>query len=196
MKAIRRFFIILAFLLIIAGVGLVTVYGVKTGFKFKAELVTNTHDDIESFDSLDLDIDIADVEFINSDSIKVVCIETEKLTHSVKVENNTLKINYVDELKWYEKIFGLPFRDTKIEVYFPYNHYQNLTIKSSTGDIVIPSEYSFDKINVTLSTGDAKIKASANEFNFTASTGELYLENSRYAVIESDATLVGHCDGE
>ena len=187
MKTIRRLFVIIAFVLIIGGICLVTIYGIKTGFKFKEELVTNTHENLASYESMDLDIEIADVEFINSDSFKVVCVETEKLTHEVKVENNTLKINYKDDLKWYEKIFGFRYQDTKVEIYLPYGEYNNLKIKAATGDITIPAEYSFNKIDMTVSTGDAKIKASAKEMSFNSSTGDITLENSKY----ENLTVVG-----
>ena len=57
----------------------------------KAE--TNTHDLTgKTFSKFDFNLETSDVEFISSTESKVVCVESKRIKHDVKVENNTLSI--------------------------------------------------------------------------------------------------------
>ena len=119
MKTIRRLFVIIAFVLIIGGIGLVTIYGIKTGFKFKEELVTKTHENLASYESMDLDIEIADVEFINSDSFKVVCVETEK-GKLIMLENLLESLMQKFEITQYKKL--KTFKGKELEAHLFHNN--------------------------------------------------------------------------
>jgi DUF4097 and DUF4098 domain-containing protein YvlB len=107
--------------------------------------------------------------FVPSDSPTVTCYEQVKVKHDVRAEFDTLTIQVKDTRKWYEHI-GISFGSPKITVQLPLGAYGSLTVKGSTGDIEIPKGFTFEKINITQSTGHVTLGASV--------TGDMVLETS------------------
>lgn len=179
MKKVILIPIILGSVLLIGG-GVVfglAIYKNATGAK--AASVTTPHDLSEkTFDKFQIDLKTAEFEVKMSDNgeKKVICEETNKNHHNVKVENDTLYITQIDDTKWYEKIFNFNFEKIKVTVYVPAGEYDNMTIKSSTGSITIPNDFTFNTVSATLSTGATEIKADVkDEIKVKASTGAVYL---------------------
>lgn len=138
------------------------------GFNFRklntVKLVEETYAVNDEFKSIRIDADTEDILFeLSSDKrCKVVCYEEEDDRHNVRVENNTLMISKHDKNK-HDFGFSFAMESPKITVYLPNTSYQKLDIESDTGDTVIPKDFSFDSINVVLSTGDISCYASAEE---------------------------------
>ena len=132
----------------------------------------------ESFNEIYVDISDADLTFVSTDeeSVRVVCEnEKKKLSHSAEVKDGRLEISLNDERKWYDYL-TFSFKTPRIFVYLPEVEYASLLIKSDTGDIVIPENFKFDTVDVSLSTGDVDFRASANDFiKISASTGDVEL---------------------
>ena len=167
---------------------------------------TNVYEVEESFESISIDSDTADITLLPAEDgkSKAVCFEKENVTHSVKVEKNTLTIKTVDERKWYDRIFDYSL--DKITVYLPQSEYDSLLIRSATSDVKIPKELSFDDIDISISTGDVECYASAaetvkiktstghisvkqvytNSLNLTAATGNIVVLN---ATCQGDVTV-------
>ncbi len=140
---------------------------------------TNHHEINEEVNSISVNTNTADIDFVPSENSKcsVVCYEQENVKHSVTVKDGTLAIDVVDTKRWYEHI-GINFGTPKITVYIPEGEYSSLTIKESTGDIKIPNDFGFKNIDITISTGDVKCSASATKaIKISASTGYIYVEN-------------------
>ena len=99
MKTIRRLFVIIAFVLIIGGIGLVTIYGIKTGFKFKEELVTNTHENLASYESMDLDkiIVILSQDEEKDPKVKEYIVNDDEITITFQEGINMRKIASIIE---------------------------------------------------------------------------------------------------
>lgn len=139
---------------------------------------TNDHVIAEDFNSICIDTDTADIEFLISDNDKtsVVCHEHEGEGHAVAVKDGTLTIELKDTRKWYEHI-GINFGSTKITVYLPESEYTSLLINMDTSDVKIPNDFMFESINISGSTGDVTCLASAQEFiKIKTSTGNIELE--------------------
>ena len=140
---------------------------------------TNTHTVSDSFDSIAIDTDTADITFLPSEdeSCKVVCNELENINHSVEVVDGKLTIKCEDTRKWYEYI-GINFGKTTVTVYLPQSEYKSISIDESTGDVYIPSNFKFERIDVTVSTGDiACYSSTSGKIKLKASTGDIKLEN-------------------
>ncbi len=140
---------------------------------------TNTHMVSEPFDSIVIDTDTADITFLPSEdeSCKVVCNELENINHSVEVVDGKLTIKCEDTRKWYEYI-GINFGKTTVTVYLPQSEYKSISIDESTGDVYIPSNFKFERIDVTVSTGDiACYSSTSGKIKLKASTGDIKLEN-------------------
>ena len=97
---------------------------------------TNTHEISEAFDSISINTDTADIEFVLSDdgNCRVECHEEANAKHSVTVGNGTLMIKNINEKSWYDYI-GINIGSPKITVYLPKTEYNSLFINEDTGDI-------------------------------------------------------------
>ena len=157
----------------------------------------NEHEVYEEFSNIAIYTDTADIKFIPYEKsyCKVECHEFKDVTHIVENNDGTLKISVLDARKWYQTLFswGAP----TITVYLPSGAYGELTVTESTGDIEIPSDFSFKSINITSATGDIRNFASAtdsitvktstgdilmdgvsaNDMELTVSTGEIIVKN-------------------
>lgn len=176
MKGLVVSLIVVGSLLLVGG-GTVFAIGVARANK-NAKIVTKEYA-VEGYSNINIDLQTADLEFkVSTDGTrKVVCVEREKRYHTVNVENNTLVIKGFDSRKWYENIFRFDWKPMSITVYAPSEAYGDGVIKTDTGNIVIPSDYTFDKLNVQASTGNIKIKSNAvTSASVKASTGNVSLE--------------------
>ncbi len=134
---------------------------------------------IDTFNKIDVDLTIADVEFIKADDYKVVVNETKYDTNEVNVVDSTLKVVGKNTRKWYEHIFNWNWFDkVKVTVYMPEGHYESLKVGSSTGNIVIPADFTFADFEAKASTGNVTSKANVeNNLNVKVSTGNVSLES-------------------
>lgn len=171
--------------LIIGGAVLLTVgaviFTVGVVNSTKSSKLLNNEYDVSSYSKINIDIDTADLEFIVSEvsADKVVVNEKEKQYHTVEVIDDTLNIKGYDSRKWYEHAFDFNFKPMRITVYTSAVNYDNVYIKSSTGDINIPADYTFNNVEIKVSTGNIKFKSKINEnINITSSTGDVSLETS------------------
>ncbi len=194
-----KFWIVLAILLFVIGIFLFSIVLMTKGFDiFSGNYETNTHEITDEFTDISLSTDTADIFFLPSEDgkTKVVCHEHPKTKHSVKVNDGTLRIEEVDERKWYDHI-GINFSHTKITVYLPEAEYGLLSIEESTGDIDVAKNFKFEAVDIELSTGDVKFLASAKEsLSIEASTGDIKLEgvsagSATLSVSTGDITLKG-----
>ena len=152
----------------------------------------------DSFESIFLDVDTSDINFVRSDDGKctVVSKHVKNVNVNVKVENGVLLIEKSDDRAWYEYIFVFS-EGSSITVYLPDAEYDALTIDASTGDVNVPKDFSFGSLDISLSTGDVEIGASVNgllkvdlttgdarisdisagELQLTSTTGDMIVEN-------------------
>ena len=149
-----------------------------------AKLEEKTFEVSGNYKNFKIDLDTSDVTFIPSEDglTKVVVKERAKQHHNVKVENEVLIIDYVNERTWFENIFvnndGL-----KVDVYVPANTYENLEIKSDTGEISIPSKFGFSSLDINVHTGNVYLECNVfDDANIVASTGNI---NYNYATLNN-----------
>ncbi len=141
--------------------------------------VTNTHEMSESFDSVSISTDVANIEFTLSDSEKctVTCYEQDKIRHSVEIKDGVLTVQVVDTRKWYEHI-GINFDSPKITVSIPRGEYDSLLISTSTGDVQTHPDLKFESIDISTSTGDVSNYSSvAKAINIKTTTGDVCMQS-------------------
>lgn len=165
---------------------------------------TSTHNIPGNFNEISLITNTADIDFQPSDDgqCKIICYEEENLKHRVSVQNNKLSIHINDERKWFDYI-GINFKSPKITVYMPSGEYSGLSVKSSTGDVYIPNNFSFNTIFIKASTGHITNNASATEtMQIQTTTGSIKTENVLAGKIELSVTTGNinarsiNCNGE
>ena len=202
MKKSTKVWLLIATVLLLAGCILFTVVMTKLDWDFKKlstrEYETNTHAVTDSFRHISIKANTADIEFVptEDDSVSVVCHEDVNFQHTVTVEDNTLVIKATRSHKWYHYI-GIGFESSSITVYLPAGEYGDLTVRATTGDIYFPIYYTFDSMDVKVTTGDifsfagvvgtAKIRATtgdvglkafeAGSLDVSVSTGDISVKN-------------------
>lgn len=199
----KKVMIIVAIALVILGAVVCVAAAASMRFDFKkmdnGSYETNTYTVNEKFSSISVDVTTEKLYFKPSDDgkCKVVCLEEENLKHEVSVSGGTLIIKEKDERKWNDH-FGFYTRTPEITVYLPERVYDELLIKTGTGDIEIPADFSFESISIEgdtadvecfasvkdllkihVSTGDITIRdISAGELDLKASTGKIIAESA------------------
>ena len=170
---------------ILCFVGVITcavgLFGMKFDFsKLNTQpIVTNTHEVTEDFAHISIQTKTADVVFAVSedDNCHVVCNETEKLTHSVTVDGDTLVIKTEDHRKWYDHI-GIFIGGSSVTVYLPKYQYDHITIETDTGDVEMPGDFKFGETFVKTDTGDVTWRSIVfGSFTLTTDTGDITLES-------------------
>ena len=146
---------------------------------------TNLHELSADFQNISIQTDTARIYFALSEdgTCRVVCREAVKQKHTVTVENDALMIAVQDERAWYERI-GFSFDSPYITVYLPKNMYDSLSVRTATGDVSIAKDFSFENVDVSVSTGDVRAYASAKTMKAKTSTGDIYVEGVTVDVLE------------
>jgi len=140
---------------------------------------TNRYEIPEEYENIQIVTKTADIVFLPSenDHTLVICREEKNVPHTVAVKDNTLVIEAVDERAWYEYI-GISFQSPQITVYLPQEQYDTLSVKSNTGNVEIPGNFTFDRINISVSTGSISIEnISAEGLDLSVSTGRITVSN-------------------
>ena len=153
------------------------VFGFDPSKLSTTRYVTNTYNVDGSFSNINIEGDTEDIIFEKAtDGVcKVVCKEEEDRPHIVNVDGDTLSITR--EKKYYLSV-GINFESPKTTVYLPEDTYGDIKVDSDTGDLVIPADFSFDKMSVRTDTGDVKSYAKvAENINISTDTGDMELKD-------------------
>lgn len=139
----------------------------------------NQIDVTQDFSNVRILCGIEDVEFAlsNDGRCQVTCQEREGLTHTVKVENDTLVVETKDEREWYQK-FVLWTNSSKITVMLPEASLGQITVDANTSDIKVPEGFTFETLQVNVNTGDVEIEGLnvTGDVQIKTSTGDVKLK--------------------
>ncbi|MBR2617427.1 MAG: DUF4097 family beta strand repeat protein, partial [Clostridia bacterium] len=165
--------------LILLGIILATVGLAVNGFNFKKFDMTKIEEKTFAvsapFTSVSVETGATDVRFAPSQTgagASVVSRVDKKIQYSVEVVNGVLTVTRKDTRKWYDYI-GIRFAKQYVTVYLPEGEYQNLTVTGTTGDVTVPSNFTFATVNVKMSTGDIRYSASAKNVSLEVTTGDI-----------------------
>lgn len=185
--------LVLASVLIILGGVIFTMSSCGNNWDFMTifkgrmeEKVTNIDDSVSGIEIL---TDTADITLLTSEDekCKVLAKDKKKINYSVTVDDGMLKISSKDERRWYERLFD--FGKPILNVYLPKGEYSTLSIEESTGNVTIPSDFSFTSIDIDLSTGNTLLGASgAESVRINASTGDVKVENNSCGSLDIDVS--------
>lgn len=200
-KRIKIWLLVAASLILLGGilfVGVMTV--LKWDFKklSTVEYETNAYEISETYQSISVVTNTADVVFVPSEDgvTSVTCHEEQRMKHTVSVQDGTLVIKVVNTKKWYHYI-GIFFGSPKITIRIPAGAYEALSVKTSTGDVDLSRGITFGNVDIKGGTGDVECRSdvtsllavkvgtgsievagiSAGAMNLTASTGDIDLES-------------------
>ncbi len=184
MSRTKKIVITVAILAMVAGLMIVAASLFAIDFDFErlgsVKYETNTHEIKDSFSSISVKTESADIVLLPSENgeCKVICNEAEDMKHSVSVKDGALVIEAIDEREWYGYISLFNFGKEKITVYLPKSEYKALVIDADTSDINIPKDFKYESIDISVSTGDVSNYATCTgSVKIKASTGDIRAEN-------------------
>ena len=184
MKTFKGLLIFIAVAAVLVG-GILIGIGIKNQdfAKTYGEVIDSIYEPKEEFNDISLSGDITDFVILKSDEekVRITCHETEKVYSTVNVSDNTLYIKQKDTRAWYEKIVWVtnPFsKPLTVTVYLPNKEYNKLKLELSVGDFEL-SDFSFEDVNVKTSTGEIKVSNLnvKNTLTLTTSTGDIHVDN-------------------
>ena len=183
-------FIVVGTLLLVFAFGMSRPYdSALDAVKYEARTVTVSED----FRSITIRTHTEDISFLpsNDGTCKVVFYEPENAEFSAAVSDRTLTVTSgTDDGKWYEH-FSLfsSAAQRRITVYLPAKDYAKLSVQGSTGDIRIPTGFSFESIEIGVSTGDVDCAAACSgTVSVKTSTGDISLSQLSAAQIDLSAS--------
>lgn len=195
MKKSKKILIITAVAMLIIGCLIAFLALLSFNFDFSkintVNPLTETYDVDESFQNINIEDTECDVNLIPAENEEciVICNESDKIRHSVTVENGTLKIKRIDNRQWYEHIFVFFWGETEINLYLPQNEFENLYIKSVSGNIEIPEKFTFDAAEITTTSGDVEFLSQAyNDIKIQTVSGDVYVGETTAKNINAQST--------
>ncbi len=184
MSRSAKILLVLAAVFVVLGLVIFSAAMIATNWDFtKLNTVnyeTNRHEISEQFSDISVTTETADVVFLPSQDGKctVVSYEAENARHTVSVQNGTLNIKLADTRRWYEHITFFSIGSPKITVYLPETEYASLEVRTDTGDVNIPKDFSFEGIKISTDTGDVSSKAPfAGAMTVATDTGDINIIN-------------------
>lgn len=205
MRNHTKVWLIVAGALILAGGLLFTFALSRCNWDFSnlssIQLESTTHEITGSFRNIVIDTDRADILFIPStdDICRVSCLEKETAKHTVEIREDALTIENHSRVNF----IGISPPQPKITVYLPLREYAALTVHAVTGDVTLPREFSFASIDISGTTGDISVKASAEKtVKVDITTGDILMEavsaeSMDLSVTTGTITLTDiHCTGD
>lgn len=192
--------LIIALVLIVVGAAVVLAVFAATGFDF-AKLSVVKYEErnytvTEGFTKIRVESDVTDIILKPSadGAVRVNCYEAERVKYTVSVSDGELVIKETDERKWYDHI-ELFSRDRDITVYLPVTEYESLVVNVDTGDVQVPSEFSFGTVGITTDTGDVDFFAYVlGNVRIETDTGDVEYDGTAGALEISTNTGDVDCD--
>ena len=192
MKKQTKVWLLVATSLILCGCLLFTGVMTMLNWKFsKLSTVTyetNRYEMQEAFQNITINTQTAKVELVKGDVRlpTVTCYENQKMKHRVSVTNNTLEIQMENQKKWTDYI-GIDFGKATITVILPREQYGSLTIKNTTGNILVGDQLQFEAVTIAQTTGNVEMKNNGvKSLTINLTTGKLTLTHLQ---CQGDLTL-------
>lgn len=190
MKQSTKIAVLIAALCCFMGLALITISLYMIEFDF-TKLSTQTYVEREytltdPFSAIKIDAVTSDVRFLPSenDNCRVICTEQEKMTHRITVEDNTLTIRTDDQRSWYDHLGIHIGQSSVVTIYLPQLQYDQLKVRTDTGDLQIPADFSFTSTQIHTYTGDIKWSASGDSVVIDTDTGNITLEGGQIQYLQ------------
>ena len=190
MKVEEKVWLIIASALVLCGLMAFVILMSINGWDFTKlsteKMQTKEYTLSQNFNDVSIDTKAVDITFVKADDgiVKVVCYEKVNMAHTVTAQDGVLTVTMVNTKKWYQYI-GISFHTPTLTVYLPESQYTHLKIKNSTGAVEIPQDFSFESIDVTLSTGKVNTFATTTgQTKIKTTTGSVCVKNANVGALD------------
>lgn len=145
-----------------------------------AEYRTETAVIRDGFRSVNINGDVEDITLLpaTDGQCRVEFCDLSSVKHKTEVgAEGVLFISREDERSGLGRLSQFGSETPRITVYLPEREYVTLTVRTDTGDVVIPGDFLFGQILIWAGTGDVSCAASSvTELRIETSTGDIRLE--------------------
>ena len=191
-KGLVIFTIILLFLTIVLLVGVlfVSINGGRVFEGFSIELgkdcekVVDETFEIEDFDDVDINIDAANVEVVESEDnkVKVEIYAKNKEDYNVSIEDRKLVVKEITRNKIR---FSLGEKNKRVIVSLPKGYANKMDIKTDAGNVKVVS---FEESNVDIKTDAGNVNVEKiNNIKVNTDAGNVNIDDTKNAEIKTDA---------
>lgn len=184
MKTAKKVWLIVAGGLVLLGLILFVCALAYTGFDVQNLSTVLLQEKItvidEPFQNIRIEETESDVEFVlsNDNTCKVSYMEGEGVSRMVYVQDGTLIVRREDDQKWLVRI-GVWTQKMKTTVYLPKNAYESLYVRSVSGNIFVPSSFSFTLATIENTSGNIQSAASMETEMFARTvSGNISIEQA------------------
>lgn len=160
-------------------------------FNLMTEAAYKSYDITEKFDSISVNCVESDIKIvlIESGNCRVECTDKDKVTHRVEVRDNSLQINRIDDRPWYDRIFNIDFTEYRITIYLPTGNYENVTLRSVSGDIEVPEGMSCNTAYMYSISGNIFFSAKVNsKLESVSTSGDITIKKIMSQVYTQSST--------
>ncbi len=201
----RRIFWIVALVVILAGLALIAgvLFAIKFDFrKLNTQTFARERRVLEGeFSEIEIRTDAFDVRILpmsGEDGAEAYLPYSEKVLHTLTVQDGKLLIEVEDTRAWYEKwSFNTSKREENsvLELRIPHACYDKLTVKVKSGDVLADGQTDegdalcFGSVDLSANSGDVEFRASATEnVRLQTSTGNITVGGVKNVPILAHAT--------
>lgn len=197
MKKSVKIALIVAACLVGAGILLVAAAAVSPDFDFRrisplrGEVETYTYENPNDFESIVIDVVESDVRVLRSSKgeLQIICDESDRIYHEVRVENGTLYVTRNDTRRWFERIFSFDFREMTVTVYLPQELYAGIHAKSVSGDVIVEAGVIFDSAELKSTSGELSFYAATEgALSLTSVSGDVDVHGSDVGTLSASST--------
>ncbi len=152
---------------------------------------TTSYEIQENFQNIDIRDFVCNIRLVPAEDgvCRVVCAETDRITNTVEVIEDTLTITRTDRRRWYERIQIWWGNDLSVTVYLPEKTYQSLYLKTVSGHIEVPDTFSFSDVELLSTSGDISFAAGSSKGLLIQSTsGHIRAQNAAGGPVEAVTT--------
>lgn len=177
--------------LLTAIVGVALICSGIGNFHSATDAAYKSYNITEKFESISVNCVESDIKIvlIESGNCKVECTDQDKITHRVEVGDNSLRITRIDNRPWYERIFNFDFTKYRVTVYLPAGNYENVTLRSVSGDIEVPEGMSCNTANIYSISGNIFFSAEVySKLESVSTSGDITIKKIMSQVYTQSST--------
>lgn len=135
-------------------------------------------EDVENIEVLEVSNDVI---FLPSqdENIHISCFESEKLKYKIGVKGKNLKVELVNEKKWYEHLFNIGIRSFKsrdLKIYLPKKAYQKLVLTTVSGDLKLDG-FSLETLDLSTTSGEFEVLGEHGKTAINSVSGDIHLKS-------------------
>lgn len=122
-----------------------------------------------------------DVKFLPSqdEKIHIFSQESDAIKYKIDVRGKNLKIELVNQKKWYETLFYIgskSFKSADLKIHLPKKEYQALILTTVSADAQI-SEFSFKSLDLSTTSGKFELSGQQGKTAIHSVSGDIALKN-------------------